>query len=979
MSKAVRFVVSPFNALLGNKATAAALAIASAIPGPHQPFAMAASAAFGVYQQLTAPKPIARGSPAQLTIDVEPPRPYAVGQVMVGGVLRHDVAYGPTLKKVPNPYRWQVRVLSGVGPINGFLGDYFDFEPIGAYYSAGFLNTVRQNGNRPEASALLPAIPGASGAPGWNATSKLSGCAAVGLNLLFDREGERYASGIPIWTALIEGERVYDPRLDSTFPGGSGSCRAGVESTYVYSRNPACHAVTYALGRFQNGIRIYGLGQPVDTLDMPAVVDWANTCDANGWTVNMLLQEGGTGANLREQRVRNLDDLCAAGGGRWYQAGGLLSFDWHRPRLSLATLTDDDILEAGGGTDAVPTVRNRMNGVRPQYVSPDHNWQQITAAEIVGSTYRTEDGEKLTQVYPLNGVTNPEQAGELASYAMADSREIGPMDVQAKAKWRFYRPGDTITINSSLIAYNGQAVINQRALNPATLAVSLSLKSETPGKHDFALGKVAAPPPTPILAQTPEERDTLAAAALAPRGEDVGDLIAPANSNRVPLSRMEGDSGWSVTTTSPGGVSASYFSFENRRAVSATATATVAAQFTTIIAGPGGQGIFPLVPDERLSVSVRVGDAANISGFTVNLGYTRADGSYNEISVFSAPAQSWLDAPLQGFVDVPSDARLGTIRVYAFAAASGSYTLVLSEPMVTSAAAEQTVQPPFSAGPVLTGPLLAGGPLFVGQLPAPRVEYGTGDTVEDLKPAEPGSDVTATAQRTIEPQFPVIEIKQGEAGHTGNRTVTHAAKRGTATLTGGTWSLPIVNLGAGSATINASTGTVTLSGIVQSGAYSIRYVHTDGLPTDLPVNVSYIPTPTGGVASARVGYTENTNGVPNDDNWNAILSLTVNSVPTGRVSFSGSGSSRLSPSIGTGDADYEARLRLDGTTTLKSIASQNVVSGGVTNFTDFSELFDGSYAVAGGNRTVTIELRRTNGTGRLTSSFTALEATFIAS
>jgi hypothetical protein len=487
-------------ALTGTIATAAGLA--------------AGAAALGA--QLTAPKPIARGSPAQVIIDVEPPRPYIVGRVMTGGVMRHDVAYGPTIKRVPNPYRWQVRVLSGVGPIQGIAGQFFDFQTIGGFYT-GFYATTQNLGDRPQATALVPPF---GAAPGWTSASRLSGCAHVGLNFLFDRDGERFASGIPIYTALCDGEKVYDPRQDSTFPGGSGPCRPGVESTYVYNANPACHAATYALGRFQNGKRLFGMGQSVDTIDWPAIVDWANDCDANEWEANILLFEGGTGADLREQRVRNLDDLCAAGGGRWYQAGGLLSFDWNRPRVALATLTDEDILEAGGGTDAVQTVRDRMNGVRPQYVSPDHNWQQITAAEIVGTAYRTEDGTPLTQVYPLNGVTNAAQAGELASYAMADSRELGPMDLQAKAKWRFYRPGDCIEIDSSLVAYSGQAIINQRGLNPEIFAVSLSLKSETPGKHDFALGKVADPPPTPVLAQTSEERDLQAAAALRPREID---------------------------------------------------------------------------------------------------------------------------------------------------------------------------------------------------------------------------------------------------------------------------------------------------------------------------------------------------------------------------------------------------------------------------------------------------------------------------
>jgi hypothetical protein len=469
--------------------------------------------------QLTAPKPIARGSPADVIIEVEPPRPYAVGRIMTGGVLRYDNAYGATLKRVPNPYRWQVRALSGAGPIQGIAGHFFDFAAVSSFYN-GFFATSQSLGDTPQATAIAPSLSGASNPPGWTANSRMSGTAHVGLSMLFDRDGERFAAGLPVYTTLLDGVKVYDPRLDSTFPGGSGSCRPNQPATYVFSRNPALHVGTYLLGRFENGVRVFGLGQSFDTIDWTALVDWANDCDTNEWYADIMLLEGGIGSDLQSQRVRNLDDLCAAGGGRWFQAGPEVTFDWYRPRVPIATLKDEDILETGGGIDAVPTVRERMNGVRPQYISPVHNWQQITAKEIVGSTYRAEDGTALTQVWPLNGVTNAKQAGELAAYAMADSREIGPMDLQAQAKWRFYRPGDCIEIDSSLIAYQGQAVINNRSLNPQSLDVGLVLKSETPGKHAFALGKVAEPPPTPLLAQTSEERDLVAAAAIRPRDVD---------------------------------------------------------------------------------------------------------------------------------------------------------------------------------------------------------------------------------------------------------------------------------------------------------------------------------------------------------------------------------------------------------------------------------------------------------------------------
>jgi hypothetical protein len=186
--------------------------------------------------------------------------------------------------------------------------------------------------------------------------------------------------------------------------------------------------------------------------------------------------------------------------------------------VPLATLTDDDLLEEGGTATAVQSLRDRMNGVRPQYISPTHNWEQITADEIIGSTYRTEDGQPLTQTWALNLVKSAAQAGELASYALVDSREIGPIELNAKAAWRFYRPGEAITVNSELLGYNGPAVIVQRDFDPQTLAVRLTLKSETPAKHSFALGKVANPPPTPVIGQTQEERDGVAGGAIIGRG-----------------------------------------------------------------------------------------------------------------------------------------------------------------------------------------------------------------------------------------------------------------------------------------------------------------------------------------------------------------------------------------------------------------------------------------------------------------------------
>jgi hypothetical protein len=51
----------------------------------------------------------------------------------------------------------------------------------------------------------------------------------------------------------------------------------------------------------------------------------------------------------------------------------------------------------------------------------------------------------------------------------------------------------------------------------------------------------------------------------------------------------------------------------------------------------------------------------------------------------------------------------------------------------------------------------------------------------------------------------------------------------------------------------------------------------------------------------------------------------------------------------------------------------------VVQFTEWAELFAGSYAVTSGNRIFTIQMRRTSGTGTISATNTVLEATIIAS
>lgn len=471
--------------------------------------ALAAGVANAGTLLLTKPPP-ARGSVTQLIIAPDAAQPYVMGEGYFGGMLRYRRSYGATLDKVPNPYRFMAVVYSGGGPVQS-ISPRVEFQTIGSYYS-GFLYTGVKLGYCPD-TALTPQW---SGAPGWTTSSKLSGKACIGWSLKFDKNGKVFASGVPALGAHIQGVKVYDPRLDSTFPGGAGSCRLGNEATYVYSQNPALHAGTYAFGRYQNGKRVLGIGLPAEAIDWANVAAWANVCDANGWTMFGVVFEPG-------DRFTNLRDICQAGGAEPLLGAAGLHFHYAAPRVALDTITIHDLIERDERSiNAQATWRDRLNTIVPKGISEAHNWQQVPDTAVQVSTFLTEDGQLKQAEWPFNFVKNADQRAELAAYRLWDSREIQPIELVCSDRLRAYRPGDCLELDlQEELGWEGPAVILKKQFDPIQMAVRLTLMTETPGKHAYCLGQTGTPPPTPALGQTAQDRDDLIAAvngATEPRG-----------------------------------------------------------------------------------------------------------------------------------------------------------------------------------------------------------------------------------------------------------------------------------------------------------------------------------------------------------------------------------------------------------------------------------------------------------------------------
>lgn len=742
--------------------------------------------------------PPARGSVTQTILDPNAPQPYVMGEGLAGGAVRYDVAYGPTLKDVPNPYRWMPIVYSGGGPIWA-ITPYVDQAPIDTSYYGGFLDASVHAGACPQTAAMTPALYGP--APGWDSTSINSGQAMIGWNFKFDRDGKVFAGGIPQLGAYGKWVKVYDPRLDSTFPGGSGGQRITNEATWGWSENPALHAGTYAYGRYQNGKRTIGCGLPYDAINWSNIAAWANVCDANAWTMFGIVYEP-------DDRWQNLKDIAIAGGGMPLIAGGVLSFHYQAPRVSLETITEADLADDDMSVTAMRSYRDRINTISPKYTSPDHNWEKVNADPVSVSTYITDDGGIKQVEWPFNFVKDAGQAAQLARYVIEDSREFQPIEITCLPTMRALRPGDCVDLYLPSLGLDTSAVIISREIDPGTMKVKFTLVGETPGKHAFALGQTGTPPAAPALGMTGAARDLItwgadrvAADAGATRNDDGENFV-------INPQLTDDTTGWVLS----------------------------AGVFRQSISG------FPIGAWFQFPVGSSLAAIANGNGFIPTNGATKLHvSSYRYVGGVATDFRAYVNFFTEAGVYVSSD------NIDLYAGGTAAFTLVKGVVSVPANATQYTVNysATFTSG--------------VGNAGALRVAS-----------VESGADVTVTAQVLVSvPTEVVITTNGSGAALTGQlpRTVDPTVTKGGADirlLDGTTYALSNVSASLTSIAVDNTNGSSTKGRVTlttMSGSGSANLTVTANSVAQPPIQIVFSCAVGSGSTSSSTGGTVAGNGV----------------------------------------------------------------------------------------------------------------------
>lgn len=466
-----------------------------------------ASGVIGLGVSLFASRPSfgGQGNPLSFQTNPQSGLPYAIGRTRMSG-LKIDGRTSSSKTDGTQNLLWLAALMSctPAHAIDQFKADneVVTFDGSGAATSgnyAGFMAQKWALGAMPQTSAIALTVDG-FGFPGHGANTKLSGMVHAEWCLRYDPDGKHYAAGLtdPAW--IGRWRKCYDPRKDSTYPGGSGAHRAGNEATYEWTRNGPINALNWAMGHYANGKLVCGIGAPMETIRVSDFVAAANVADANGWGC------GGV-EYTTDSKWDIFKRMLAAGGAVPTKAGAMIGCRVKTPRVSLGTIEEEDFLDELTYVATKPR-RERFNTVLPRYVSEAHDWQVITGSEVSVPALVTADSGKRTKGidFPLvqaevgqAGYDGDKQAGQLAAYEIVDSREAS-IECTVKPRWIGLRVGDCVVLNKpSDGIVNQKVILTGVTLDPARGVLKLSAETETDSKHAFALGQTTTPPPAPTL------------------------------------------------------------------------------------------------------------------------------------------------------------------------------------------------------------------------------------------------------------------------------------------------------------------------------------------------------------------------------------------------------------------------------------------------------------------------------------------------
>ena len=340
----------------------------------------------------------------------------------------------------------------------------------------------------------------------WTSSHRLRGVSYLALKFKWNQD---VFGGIPSVHAVIKGRKVYNPNLDGTKTGGSGSHREDTTSTWAWSDNPVLCTLDYMRNtRFGMGIANsyfdsnyadwqtaadvcdtdvtpYGSASAIDILDMHYVLDTKKKC------------------------IENLKQLVTGFRGFLNYANGEYKVVAETTGSASISLTEDNII---GGLKVTSLDKNtRFNRVIVSFINPDKNyqsdetqWPPIDDSSLASAdqhaTMKTADGGFLQEGrFNFPTIANVYQAEELAEVICRRSRNNMNVGLRCDATGLDLMVGELVNVTHSTPSFSAKTFRVQGMQVNSDLTVELQLTEYQAAFYTWATKTQAATIPDTTL------------------------------------------------------------------------------------------------------------------------------------------------------------------------------------------------------------------------------------------------------------------------------------------------------------------------------------------------------------------------------------------------------------------------------------------------------------------------------------------------
>jgi len=350
------------------------------------------------------------------------------------------------------------------------------------------------------ASSLL------SGLSSWTSNHRLRGLAYLAIK--FKWNADKFGS-LPTVNAIVQGKKIYNPNLDSTKTGGSGSHREDTSSTWEFSDNPV-----YQLLDYLRNDR-YGMGIPNSYFDSN-YADWqtaGDVCDTNitpfSGASQIDLMDSHTVVDTSKKAIENVREFVKGCRAFLNFSAGKYKILVESSGSASITLTEDNIL--GGITVSSKNKNSRYNRVIVNFVNPDKNFMSDTAqfppVDETGiasadqhATMKTADGGLLLEGrfdFPM--FSSPYQAQEMAEIILRRSRSSLDVTLKADATALELSIGDIVNITHATPGFSAKPFRVQGMSINADHTIGLQLSEHQDSYYTFGTQQEVATIPDTTL------------------------------------------------------------------------------------------------------------------------------------------------------------------------------------------------------------------------------------------------------------------------------------------------------------------------------------------------------------------------------------------------------------------------------------------------------------------------------------------------